>query len=301
MSNTNDLCAGYGSWNSSKNASKTLPGKRTRRDHKAAKSESYGLDWFVETTVVPHLVSARKAGLAGAVSKATAGERAETDRVKQFADLVLHNEVPEICGSIEARRATGISLEKIYLTLLAPTAYRLHHLWTADVCGFAETVLALWRLQQVLREFSVAFRSEFVHREHGLRVLLAPAPGERHDLGYAMFCLSLVSEFFLREGWDTWIESDTTSDDFSDVVRSQWFDVIELLVCGDKAPDELDPCIDALRGKSSNHSVGIAVCGQPFINNPASVRFVVGKPMTMESGQRIKSAGSIVRSYADHH
>ena len=48
-------------------------------------------------------------------------------------------------------------------------------------------------LQQLLREFSAAFRAE-PQRASGLRALLAPGPSEPHDLGYLMFGLVLVCE-----------------------------------------------------------------------------------------------------------
>ncbi len=180
---------------------------------------------------------------------------------------------------IEALRGQGLTLETIYLQLLAPTAIHLRRLWTSDLCGFAEATLALWRLQQLLRQYSVEFRAEAERRETGRRVLLAPTPREKHDLSYAMFALVLMSEFFRRDGWEAWIEPDPTAREFTRVVHDEWFDVVEFLVSGDKQLDALAARIRMIRRESPNRSIGIMVHGQVFIEHPELV-LLVGADLT---------------------
>ena len=124
-------------------------------------------------------------------------------------------------------------------SLLAPAAIHLRRLWSNDLCGFADATLALWRLQQLLRQYSGEFRAETERQETGHRALLAPTPREKHELSYAMFCLVLMSEFFRRDGWEAWIEPDPTTAEFAHVIHEQWFDVVEFLVSGDKQLDAL--------------------------------------------------------------
>jgi hypothetical protein len=268
MTQTNDLRVGRCAWEVADHYyERRLPGSRRIVGNK--KQKFAGLEHTIDSAVVPRLIAALK----GPVPAAPANESKESQsaKVSAFADLALHYDVREVCSAIEDLRATGFSLEEIYLGLLAPTATRLCSLWKTDDCGFADSALALWRLQQVLREFSIAFRSEFMHREHGLRVLLAPAPDERQDIAYAMFGMVFVSEFFVRDGWDAWIEPDSSSNDFATTIRDQWFDVAEFLVCGDTKSETLTSCARTIRRDSPNQSVGIMACSQPFLNNPKPV------------------------------
>ena len=145
----------------------------------------------------------------------------------------------------------GASLEAIYIQVLAPTASHLRQLWSDDLCGFAEVTLALWRLQQLLREYSVAFQGESEQHVTGHRALLAPAPREKPDLSFVMFGLVMMSQFLRRDGWEAWIEPNPSSPEFAEVVRSQWFDVVEFLVSGDKQ-------LDALAAGHSNDPAGVA-------------------------------------------
>jgi len=268
MTQTNDFRVGRCAWEVADHYSNRRPAG-TRRIVAHKKQKFAGLERTIESAVVPRLIAALK--VAAPAATLVENKQSESDKVTAFADLALHYDVREVCSAIENLRATGFSLENIYLGLLAPTATRLGSLWKTDDCGFADSALALWRLQQVLREFSIAFRSEFVHREHGLRVLLMPAPGERQDIAYAMFGMVFVSEFFAREGWDAWIEPDSSSNDFAATIRNQWFDVAEFLVCGDAKAETLTSCARTIRRDSPNQSVGIMACSQPFLNNPKPV------------------------------
>jgi hypothetical protein len=176
-------------------------------------------------------------------------------------------------------RAQGFSLEQIYLGLLAPAASHLRHLWNGDLCGFADATLALWRLQQLLRHYSVEFRAETNRQQTERRVLLAPTPFEKHDLSYAMFYLVLMSEFFRRDGWEPWIEPDPNAREFAEAICRQWFDTVELLVSGDKQLDALASRIRMIRRESQNRSVGVIVYGQVFIDRPELV-LLVGADLT---------------------
>src|SRR5262249_46052231 len=162
-------------------------------------------------------------------------------------------------------RDQGKPLDSIYVDLLMPAAAHLRGLWAQDLCDFADVTLALWQLQQVLREFSAEFRKGAGQEGTGLRALLVPAPGEKNDLSYVMFGLVMLSEFFRRDGWEAWIECDSAGDEFNKVIRGQWFDVVEFLVSGDKKMDALAERIRTIRRESPNPGLGVMVCGPAFV------------------------------------
>jgi len=238
-----------------------------------------GLTRTIQNKVIPSLVVAH--ARPAPVRPTTPAERDDTgsNDVAALADQMLTGNADDAAARIESLRAGGSSLEEIFIHLLAPAAGRLRHLWSSDLCGFAEATLALWRLQQLLRSYSVEFRAEAERQETGLRALLAPTPREKHELSYAMFYLVMMSEFFRRDGWEAWIEPEPTSRDFAEVVRREWFDVVEFLVSGDKQLDALASRIRMIRRESPNRSIGVMVYGQVFIEHPELV-LLVGADLT---------------------
>jgi MerR family transcriptional regulator, light-induced transcriptional regulator len=242
-------------------------GRRTRLSLGAAAE----LTRTIEAEIIPRLVMAHRTPRAS-LSVATLG-RADLapDGIAELAGQTLDEDVDGLCVRIEALRTSGLSLEDIFVQLLVPAASYLHHLWSRDLCGFAEVTLALWRLQQLLRQYSIEFRSEGARQGTGHRALLLPTPGEKQELGFVMLGLVMMSEFLRRDGWETWIESDTASPEFSDVLRGERFDVVDFLVRGDKSLDDLASKIRLIRHDSPNRSIGVIVCGQVFIEHPELV------------------------------
>jgi hypothetical protein len=232
------------------------------------------LQRVVAFEILPRVVRAHGADPAQALPRLPAEERV-TDEVKAFCNIVLSQNPEAAAAHVETLRARGRSLETIYLELMVPCARYLRRLWDEDVCDFAAATLALWRLQQLLHEFSAAFRSLGAEHSCGLRALLAPAPGEKQELSFIMFDLALIGEFFRRDGWDAWIEPDSSSVEFSALVRTQWFDVVEFLVSGDKRLDALAANISAVRRDSPNQALRVLVCGPAFLRHP-ELTLVVG-------------------------
>jgi hypothetical protein len=242
---------------------------------RASAADLLVLQRVVALEILPKVVRAHGADLVQA-SPRTPSEERVNDEVKFFCNIVLSQSPEAATAHIETLRASGRSLETIYLELLVPCARYLRRLWDEDVCDFAAATLALWRLQQLLREFSTAFRSLGAEHSCGLRALLAPAPGEKQELGFIMFDLALIGEFFRRDGWDAWIGPDSSSPEFSALVRTQWFDVVEFLVSGDKRLDALAANISAVRRNSPNQALRVLVCGPAFVRHPELILVVGG-------------------------
>ena len=188
-------------------------------------------------------------------------------------------------------------LEKIYLELLSPTARYLKYQWLEDQRDFADVTLGLWRLQQLLREFSSAFRDDR-QRATGLRALLTRGPNEPHDLGYLMFGLVLLGEFFRRGGWDAWIEPGPEASELTATIQSEWFDVVEFMASGEKRLDELAATIKMVRKASLNQSLGVLVCGQAFVEHPELVLLVGGDMPAADPRDAANEAQNLVRAIA---
>jgi len=247
----------------------------------------------VEVEIIPRLVMAHGNAVQHTDAVQTAGEIAE------FAEMILGPENHRATEMVQAHRDRGVPLETIYLDLLVPVARHLRLLWTNDEWGFADVTLALWRLQQLLREFSPAFCADAALRSGGLRALLSPAPGEKHDIGHMMFGLVLAGEFFRRDGWDTWIEPDPASPAFIDTIRTQWFDVVEFFANSDKKLDELATNIRTVRRDALNRNIGVMVCGPAFTERPELVLLVGGDAVVPDFSQETLQAQNVVNLLTD--
>jgi MerR family transcriptional regulator, light-induced transcriptional regulator len=256
----------------------------------------FHLSRMVEVEIIPRLVMAH----GSAVQQVAQSNVAAADgEIASFAELVLGTENHRAAELVQTYRDRGVPLETIYLDLLVPTARHLRHLWMNDEWDFADVTLALWRIQQLLRDFSPAFCADASLRSSGLRALLTPAPGEKHDIGHMMFGLVLAGEFFRRDGWDTWIEPDPASAAFIETIRTQWFDVVEFFAGSDKKLDDLASNIRTVRRESSNRNIGVMVCGPAFTERPELVLLVGGDAIVSDFRQETLQAQNVVNLLAD--
>lgn len=229
----------------------------------------------LEADIIPRLVRAHRppddvAGLAEGVA---------WPPLETFAALTYAVDETPLHAVINALRAAGAPVERIYLDLLAPAARELGRLWESDRCDFTDVTVGVGRLQQLLRELSPAFGAEVPHPADGRRVLLLPAPGEQHTLG-----ASMVAEFFRRAGWDVVGGVGGSSIDPVKAVQAEWFDVVGLACGHESRIDWLKTCIADVRSASRNRGVGVMVGGPLFVLGP-QYGFLVGADVVVTRGE----------------
>ncbi|WP_438274285.1 cobalamin B12-binding domain-containing protein [Nitrobacter sp.] len=247
----------------------------------------------VEVEIIPRLVMAHGNGVH---QTAPSNILPATDGgASGFAELVLGTESYRAAELIQSYRNSGASLETIYLDLMVPAAQHLRRLWMNDEWDFAAITLALWRMQQLLRDFSPAFCADGGFKSAGLRALLTAGPGEKNDITHMMFGLVLAGEFFRRDGWDTWIEPDPAGAAFIETIRTQWFDVVEFFASHDRKLDDLATNIRMIRRESSNRNIGVMVCGPAFTERPELVLLVGGDAVVSDFSQEVSQAQNVVK------
>jgi MerR family transcriptional regulator, light-induced transcriptional regulator len=234
----------------------------------------------IEGEIIPRLLLALQSPPAAVAAEGAARSDASVDDVAEFARLVATHDVSVAAAYVNALLNRGVSLEKIYLELLAPAARLLGDWWKADLRDFTEVTSGLCRMHQLLHEFSPVFLHDVAAAAPDKCVLLIPMPGEQHSFG-----LIMVAEFFRRAGWDVWDLHPSTPEDVFGVIRKQWFSVIGISLSCESRLDQLRPLITAMRAKSRNPGVGIMVGGQPFIGHPERVA-EVGADCTAVDGRR---------------
>jgi MerR family transcriptional regulator, light-induced transcriptional regulator len=223
----------------------------------------------IEHEIIPRLMMAHRMPNACLTLPDVPVQRVSLEDVQQFAKLVLSPDENVSQACVEAMRARGISVETIYLDLLAPVARYLGELWEQDLCDFTEVTLGLGRLQQVLRELSPAFGQSNDRPTNGLRVLLLPGPGEQHTFGLVM-----VAEFFRRAGWDVAGGPWEAGADPVVMVKRERFDIVGFSLANEAHLAELGECVRNVRKASLNTELGIIVGGPAFALNPEYVEQV---------------------------
>lgn len=224
----------------------------------------------IESEIIPRLMLAHRANSNASLAPPLApGQQVSTKDVQDFTRLVLSEEdnLSHLC--VEAMRSRGISIEAIYLDLLAPVARHLGELWDQDLCDFTEVTVGLGRLHRVLRELSPAFNQPSDRPANCRRILLLPAPGEQHTFGLVM-----VAEFFRRSGWDVAGGPFEAGADPLVMVKSEWFDVVGFSLANERNLSDLGDCIRGVRKAALNPHVGIMVGGPTFVANPEFVEQV---------------------------
>jgi MerR family transcriptional regulator, light-induced transcriptional regulator len=101
------------------------------------------------------------------------------------------------------------------------------------------------------------------HPRHGRRVLLTQPDSEQH-----MFGLSMVAEFFRREGWDVLGGVAGVGIDATAWVARDWFDVVGFSIGSETSLAWLRDTITRVRKVSRNRSVVVLVGGPIFSLHP---------------------------------
>jgi hypothetical protein len=163
-------------------------------DADAARHRLARLARTIEADVIPRLVQAHRPGAANPQPGSVVPYPADIDTLLQ---QILRGSEAETLALIDGLRERGVSVESLYLDVFGPIARRLGEMWEDDSCDFSTVTVALGRLQRLLRELSPAFGTEIEHPANGRRALFVQPRDEQHSFG-----LSMVAEFFRRDGWD---------------------------------------------------------------------------------------------------
>lgn len=255
--------------------------RQQRMERPAAEERMSRLVKTLEAEVIPRLVEAHRVHPVSEIfPAASVCPTPSTAEVEAFVQLVLRREDMPISACIEALRGKGMSIEVLFLDLLAPAANHLGYLWEEDLCDFTNVTIAVGRLQHLLQALSPSFGTEVGFPTHARRALLVPSPGEQHTFG-----LSMVAEFFMRAGWQVAGGQGAYRDEAPDLVSREWFDVIGFSVGSEARLDLLTTCIASVRQMSRNRDIGVLVGGPIFVRNPELVA-LVGADATSPDGKQ---------------
>jgi len=232
----------------------------------------------IETDVIPRLIQAHRPQgntPTGADAAATISEV----EVQTFVTHIIQERETQIADMVGQLRDRGVAVETLYLELLGPAARQLGELWEEDLCDFSTVTVALGRLQRLMREWSPAFGAEVDHPPHGRRALFVQPGDEQHSFG-----LSMVAEFFRRDGWDVLGGVGGAVTDPAAKVRDEWIDIIGFSVGSDTRMAWLKASIQAARAAARNPDLVVLVGGPPFAMR-ADLAAEVGADGTARDGR----------------
>lgn len=274
-------------------------GHRPTRDRKSAEEGSLlaerlaGLAGIVQEEVVPRLVEAYRPISNEPLVPEAALNKSQADIVTELSELV----VKDGAGArayVQQLQDHGLSVEVIYLNVLAPTARLLGELWEADRRHFADVTVGVGRLQQMLHDFEAAFQSAASAWQPSLRVLLMPAPHEQHTFG-----LFMLGEFMRRAGWDAWTGPMPSKPELKTLITGGDFSVVGFSASSDCRLDHLTETIKMVRRLSKQRRLCIMVGGGVFMADPSLVAKVGADGTAADAKEAIKLAHSLVGESAE--
>jgi methanogenic corrinoid protein MtbC1 len=243
----------------------------------------------IETDVIPRLIQAHRQPGEAANAAALRAPAPSAGEVAAFVALIIGDGEADIQAAVDAHRRDGLSVEALYLDLFAPAAHLLGEMWSDDRCDFSTVTIALGRLQRLLRELSPCFGTEVEHPANGRRAMFAQPAEEQHSFG-----LSMVAEFFRREGWDVFGVIGGASDDPAARVRREWADLVGFSIGSELRLDWLRVRITEVRRLSRNPGVVIMVGGPIFALNPGWVASVGADGTAHDARDAARVAGRLL-------
>ena len=254
------------------------------------------LEETVERQVVPRLLAARHSSdrlpmCSGALAQP--GTMPIAREVVELVRLVANESMSLSRAYVDRIRARGVPLEAIFLHLLTPAANILGDMWVEDTADFATVTIATSRLQQILRECATDFHSERRARQREAHALLVTLPGDQHTFG-----VSMLQEFFRREGWLVSSDIPKCRQDLVDLAGTAPFRLIGISVSCDAVPEGLASLIKDLRRAAFNPKCRIVVGGRLFLSQPDLVRIVGADATALDAKAAARQLSSLLDTKA---
>ncbi|KPP93895.1 Methanogenic corrinoid protein MtbC1 [Erythrobacter sp. HL-111] len=273
----------------------TNPLYRDRRKSGADGSEAGAapgdaITTIIEGEIIPRLMMAHSANGETAPPEERASEIDAGD-VARFAVLPLELEADALLGEIDRFLAKGVSVDAIYLELLAPSARRLGEMWDRDECDFIDVTMGLWRLQEVMREVAMRVPGDRPAALERKAALFSAMPGDVHSFGTLM-----IEEVFARGGWESEALIKPERRELLDRLSRRRYDLVGLTIARDCPSSALANLIKAMRSVSANPRIAVLVGGRVINENPSMVAEVGADGTGIDARAALATAEKLVHS-----
>lgn len=216
------------------------------------------------------------------------GEWSSDANVSTFAGMCISNDPERLDQHVTDLLAQGVTLESIFLFLLAPAARHLGDGWIADQLSFVDVHLGLCRLHQLICECeTIGYRSENLTLA-GESVLLTCAPGENHTFGVTM-----VADFFRRYGWQVSNLCGLDTDFLIARLASTHYTAVGFSLHNEYNYSALASIIRQVKEESCNKDLFVMVGGDYFIRNPNKVEMIGAEVFATDGRQAVLKATEV--------
>lgn len=216
------------------------------------------------------------------------GDWSDDESISGFADMCIANDPSVLDEHVTDLLAQGVTLESIFLYLLAPVARHLGDRWSDDELSFVDVHLGLCRLHQLICECeAIGYRSENVSLP-GESILLTCAPGENHTFGVTM-----VADFFRRYGWQVSNLCGLDTDFLIARLASTHYSAVGFSLHNEYNYQALADLIKHVKDESVNKDLVIMVGGDFFIRNPGKVEVVGADIFATDGRQAVLKASEV--------
>jgi len=255
----------------------------------------------LETDIIPRLMMAHMVD--GEVGPMFGQKRdrfaIEATDAESFLPLPLRLEAGDLLKEVDRFLEQGVSVEDVYLDLLAPAAHHLGELWKSDECDFVDVTMGLWRLQEVMRE--VTRRSpppcDLSHRAR--TALFCPIPGDDHSFGAQM-----IEEVFARASWQSEVLLKPNRRELLDHVARRPLDLVGLTVSSNSPVSALSGLVKAIRSVAVKPNMSVLVGGHMINLDPSLVEAIgadgtgVDAKAALATAERLIPAAPVLASVA---
>lgn len=253
------------------------------------------LSRIVELEIIPRLMLLH--GATGASPQPSSSGFAITlAHVETLAHLAVDGDAERARLFVGELVASGAPLDQVFLQLLAPAAQLMGRMWADDVYSFSQVTIGLWRLQQVLHLHGQRFLPAVMPQAAGYRVLLATEPGSQHTFG-----LTMLGEFFVRDGWDVSSEPAVPWGVLADRLANEHCDLLGVSVGVDTSVPSVASAILELRRASRNPRLFVMVGGPAAHIVPELARLCGADSMALDAPAALAIARRWMRSLNQAH
>ena len=261
----------------------------TRKSAAVAPSLTHSFETLVEREIIPRLVIAHGSDDLIEARHTELDGHITAEEAALFAPLAIDHGACTLLDRVEVFLDRGVSVDTIFVELLAPSARHLGVMWEEDDADFVAVTMALWRLQEVVRELSARVPVRGMGGSTPMHALFSVMPGEQHSFGTVM-----VEDVFRRAGWTTELVTECDTSQLLALVAATAFDMIGLTVTGDRHCETVPSVINGLRSVSRNPHVAIMVGGRIFNEEPDLATQLGADATACDATQALEVARTLV-------
>jgi MerR family transcriptional regulator, light-induced transcriptional regulator len=248
-----------------------------------------GFSEIVAREIIPRLVVAHSVGDVVHIEPTADTAKISAEEALTFAPLALDHDACALLDHIEIFLDRGVTVDTVFVDLLAPAARYLGVMWEDDDVDFVGVTMALWRLQEIVHELSSRVPARRFDSEHPMRALFSIMPGDQHSFGTVM-----IEDMFRRAGWETMILTETDTSRLLATVAAHEFDLVGLTVTGDRYAETVPSVINGVRSVSRNPHVALMVGGRVFTEQPDRAMAVGADATARDATHALEVARTLV-------